>query len=77
MRMILQQAILPLKGKVINIEKATNDRIYQNAEIQALITALGLGLREQEFQVNKLRYHRIIIMTGNSINQSHPTQTIN
>lgn len=58
------QAILPLRGKILNIERASNDKIYQNTELQALISALGLGIRGIEFDPEQLRYHKIIIMTG-------------
>lgn len=57
------QAILPLRGKILNIEKTDDAKIYKNAEIQALITALGLGIKGEEFDVSQLRYHRIIIMS--------------
>ena len=59
------QAILPLRGKVLNIEKASTEKIYQNTELQSLISALGLGVRGAEYDMDALRYHRIIIMTGN------------
>jgi DNA gyrase B subunit len=57
------QAILPLRGKILNIEKTDDAKIYKNTEIQALITALGLGIKGDEFDVNQLRYHHIIIMS--------------
>lgn len=60
------QAILPLRGKILNIERASNDKIYQNTELQALISALGLGIRGIEFDPEQLRYHKIIIMTGST-----------
>ncbi|MEB3308993.1 MAG: ATP-binding protein [Snowella sp.] len=57
------QAILPLRGKILNIEKTDDAKIYKNTEIQALITALGLGIKGEEFNVSQLRYHRIVIMS--------------
>ena len=57
------QAILPLRGKILNIEKTDDAKIYKNNEIQSLITALGLGIRGEEFNAEQLRYHRIVIMS--------------
>ena len=57
------QAILPLRGKILNIEKTDDAKIYKNTEIQALITALGLGIKGEEFDEAQLRYHRIVIMS--------------
>ncbi|WP_218082375.1 DNA topoisomerase (ATP-hydrolyzing) subunit B [Anthocerotibacter panamensis] len=65
------QAILPLRGKILNIERADDRRTYGNAEIQAMITGLGLGLKAEEFDVSRLRYHRIILMTDADVDGAH------
>jgi DNA gyrase subunit B len=65
------QAILPLRGKIINIEKTDDAKIYKNTEIQALITALGLGIKGEEFDASGLRYHRIVIMTDADVDGAH------
>ena len=65
------QAILPLRGKIINIEKTDDAKIYKNNEIQSLITALGLGIKGEEFDSSQLRYHRIVIMTDADVDGAH------
>jgi len=65
------QAILPLRGKILNIEKTDDAKIYKNTEIQALITALGLGVKGEEFDASQLRYHKIVIMTDADVDGAH------
>ena len=65
------QAILPLRGKILNIERCSPEKIYQNNELQGLISALGLGVRDEAFEVKNLRYKRIVIMTDADVDGAH------
>merc|ERR1740139_73186 len=65
------QAILPLRGKILNVERASPERIYQNQELQNLISALGLGMRDTPYDRNSLRYHKVVIMTDADVDGAH------
>ncbi|MBC1194481.1 DNA topoisomerase (ATP-hydrolyzing) subunit B [Microcystis aeruginosa BLCCF158] len=65
------QAILPLRGKILNIEKTDDAKIYKNTEIQSLITALGLGIKGEDFDPSQLRYHHIVLMTDADVDGAH------
>jgi DNA gyrase subunit B len=65
------QAILPLRGKILNIEKTDDARIYKNNEVQSLIAALGLGVKGEEFNISNLRYHRVCLMTDADVDGAH------
>ncbi|KAJ1622325.1 DNA topoisomerase [Pavlovales sp. CCMP2436] len=65
------QAVLPLRGKILNIEKVDERRMYANTEVQALVTSLGLGVMRESLDVTALRYHRVIIMTDADVDGAH------